>query len=72
MVCLVIALSINPRPLSALKLKVSGVIMGSRIDTAGDNQTSHVITSNNHSIGIQLYRLSDRHINRHCKCINRA
>ena len=29
---LVIALSINPRPLSALELKLSGLIMESRID----------------------------------------
>ena len=33
---LVIALSINPRPLSALELTLSGLIMGSRVDTAGD------------------------------------
>ena len=42
---LVIALSINPRPLSALELTLSGFIMGSRVDTAGDNQNSHVIIS---------------------------
>ena len=43
---LVIALCINPRPLSALELKLSGLIMGSRVDTAGDNQNAHVIISN--------------------------
>ena len=42
---LVIALSINPRPLSALELKLSGLIMESRVDTAGDNQNAHVIIS---------------------------
>ena len=42
---LVIAHSINPRPLSALKLKLSGLIMDSRVDTAGDNQNVHVIIS---------------------------
>ena len=41
---LVIALSINPRPLSALLF--SGLIMESRVDTAGDNQNAHVIISN--------------------------
>ena len=40
-----IALSINPRPLSALELKLSGLIMESRVDTAGDNQNAHVIIS---------------------------
>ena len=45
---LVIALSINPRPLSALELTLSGLIMGSRVDTAGDNQNPHVIISNYH------------------------
>ena len=44
---LVIALSINPRPLSALELKLSGLIMESRVDTAGDNQNAHVIIFNN-------------------------
>ena len=43
---LVIALSINPRPLSALELKLSGLIIESRVDTAGDNQNAHVIISN--------------------------
>ena len=43
---LVIALSINPRPLSALELKLSGLIMESRVDIAGDNQNAHVIISN--------------------------
>ena len=43
---LVIALSINPRPLSALELKLSGLIMESRVDTAGDNQNAHAIMSN--------------------------
>ena len=42
---LVIALSINPRPLSALELTLSGLIMGSRVDTAGDNQSPNVIIS---------------------------
>ena len=42
---LVIALSINPRPLSALELTLSGLIMGSRVDIAGDNQNPHVIIS---------------------------
>ena len=42
---LVIALSINPRPLSALELKLSGLIMESRVDTAGDNQNALVIIS---------------------------
>ena len=39
---LVIALSINPRPL----LKLLGLIMESRVDTAGDNQNAPVIISN--------------------------
>ena len=43
---LVIALSINSRPLSALELKLSGLIMESRVDTGGDNQNAHVIISN--------------------------
>ena len=43
---LVIARSINPRPLSAIELTLSGLIMESRVDTAGDNQNPHVITSN--------------------------
>ena len=44
---LVIALSINPRLLSALELKLSGLIMESRsrVDTKGDNQNAHVIIS---------------------------
>ena len=42
MVILVIALRINPRPLSALELKLSGLIMESRVDTAGDNQNAHM------------------------------
>ena len=46
---LVIALSINPRPLSALELKLSGLIMESRVDTAGDNQNAHVIISKYYS-----------------------
>ena len=45
---LVIALRINPGPLSALELKLSGLIMESRVDTAGDNQNAHVIISNYH------------------------
>ena len=40
---LVIALRINPRPLSSLKLKLSGLIMESWVYTAGDNQNAHVI-----------------------------
>ena len=44
---LVITLSINSQPLSALELKVSGLIMeSSRVDTAGDNQNAKVINSN--------------------------
>ena len=43
---LVIALRINPRSLSALELRLSGLIMESRVDTAGDNQNAHVIISN--------------------------
>ena len=42
---LVIALSIKPRPLSALELTLSGLIIGSRVDTVGDNQNPHVIIS---------------------------
>ena len=45
---LVITLSVNPRPLSALELKLSGLIMESRDDTVGDNQNVHVIISNYH------------------------
>ena len=41
-----IAFSINPQPLSALELMLSGLIMGSRVDTAGDNPNPHVIISN--------------------------
>ena len=40
------ALSINPQPLSVLQLKLSGLIMASRVDTAVDNQNPHVIISN--------------------------
>ena len=39
---------VNPRPLSALELKLSGLIMESRVDTAGDNQNAHVIISKYH------------------------
>ena len=39
------AFSINPRPLSALELTLSGLIMGSRVDTAGDNHSPNVIIS---------------------------
>ena len=42
---LVIALRINPRPLSDLELKLSGLIMESQVDTVGDNQNAHVIIS---------------------------
>ena len=53
---LVIALSINPRPLSALELKLSGLIMESRVDTAGDNQNTHVIISNySHCYSFLIY-----------------
>ena len=34
------------QPLSALELTLSGLIMGSRVDTAGDNQSPNVIISN--------------------------
>ena len=37
-----IVLSNNPRLLSAPELKLSGFIMGSQVDTAGDNHTPHV------------------------------
>ena len=37
---LVITLSINPRPSSALKLKPLGLIIGSRFDSAGENQNA--------------------------------
>ena len=43
-----IVLSNNPRPLSAPELKLSGFIMGSQVDSAGDNHTHHVIISNYH------------------------
>ena len=43
-----IVLSNNLRPLSAPELKLSGFIMGSQVDTAGDNHTPHVIISNYH------------------------
>ena len=43
---LVIAISVNPRPLSALELTLPGLIMGSRVDTAGNNQNPNVIISN--------------------------
>ena len=46
---LVIALSINRRPLSALELTLSGLIMGSRVDTTGDNKSPNVIISNYHA-----------------------
>ena len=57
---LVIALSINPRPLSALELKLSGLIMESRVDTAGDNQNAHVIISNYH-IAVTILWLNKYH-----------
>ena len=53
----VIALSINPRPLSALELKLSGLIMESRVDTAGDNQIAHVIISYNHADLLLIFSL---------------
>ena len=43
-----IVLSNNPRPLSAPELKLTGFIMGSQVDTAGDNHTPHAIISNYH------------------------
>ena len=43
-----IVLSNNPQPLSAPELKLSGFIMGSQVDTAGDNHTPHMIISNYH------------------------
>ena len=55
---LVVALSINPRPLSALELKLSGLIMESRVDTAGDNQNAHVIISNNRQYDLQYPHLA--------------
>ena len=54
---LVIALSINPRPLSALELKLSGLIMESRVDTAGDNRNAHVIISNELILVHEIYML---------------
>ena len=42
-----IVLSNNPR-LSAPELKLTGFIMGSQADTAGDNHTPHVIISKYH------------------------
>ena len=38
--------SINPRPLSALELTFSGMIMGSLVDTVGNNQNPNGIISN--------------------------
>ena len=35
---LVIAPSVNPRLLSGVKLTFSGLIIGSQVNTAGDNQ----------------------------------
>ena len=43
-----IVLSNNLRPLSAPQAKLSGFIMGSQVDTAGNNHTPHVIISNYH------------------------
>ena len=37
--------SISPLSLSALELTLSGLIMGSRVDTADDNQNHNVIIS---------------------------
>ena len=42
----VIALSFNPQPLSARKLKLSGMTMESLDDTGDDNQIAFVIISN--------------------------
>ena len=50
---LVIALSINHRPLSALELTLSGLIMGSRVDTANDNQNPNVIISNFYNVTLK-------------------
>ena len=45
MVIFIIALiSINPRPLSAVEPKLSGMIMETLVDTAGDLQNALVIT----------------------------
>ena len=43
-----IVLSNNRRPLSAPELKLLGFIMGSQVDTAGDNHIPHVIIFNYH------------------------
>ena len=59
---LVIALSINPRPLSALELTLSGLIMGSRVDTADDNQNPHVIISKYNIQTLYIYHIFSCHI----------
>ena len=56
---LVIALSINPRPLSALEVKLSSLIMESRVDTAGDNLNAHVIISN-YQAELRMFAFRDR------------
>ena len=45
-----------PRPLSALELPLSGLIMGSRIDTAGDNQNTNVIISKSLASMLEIAR----------------
>ena len=45
------------RPLSALELKLLGLIMESRVDTAGDNQNAHVIISKYHAFTVALFFL---------------
>ena len=44
-------------PLSALELKLSGLIMESRVDTAGDNQNVHVIICNKSVMTIRVLTL---------------
>ena len=54
MYVLVIAHSINGRPLTAHWLKLSGLIMESRIDSAGNNQNAHMIISKYNEIICRL------------------
>ena len=51
----IIALSINPPPLSALELKLSGLIMKSQVESEGDNQNANVIISNHTTLHVNLY-----------------
>ena len=54
---MVITQSINPRPLSALDL---GLDNGSRVDTAGDNQSPNVTISNyQHTVSCKLLTAFD-------------